>query len=92
MNAVTAATPYSPVKINTGTASHVKNVNRTTAMKNGNETGQSNQPTGAGDPSALACVFCAALLVPAETYCCTSCADSLASADPNFDMTGEDDG
>lgn len=50
------------------------------------------KPTGAGEPSALACVFCAALLAPEETYCCESCADSLASADPNFNMTGEDDG
>lgn len=92
MNAATAATPSSPVKINTGTASHVKNVNRTTAMKNGKETGQSNQPTGAGEPSALACVFCAITLQRSEVYCCTSCADNLASADPNFDMTGENDG
>lgn len=91
MNAVTAATPSSPVKINTGTASHVKNVNRTTAMKNGNETGQLNQPTGAGEPSALACVFCAALLAPEETYCCESCVDEIWASDPNGMMGVDDD-
>lgn len=61
-------------------------------MKNGDDIGQLNQPTGAGEPSALACVLCAELLAPEEAYCCASCVDSLVNADPNFDMRGEDDG
>ncbi|MBD9658094.1 hypothetical protein [Pantoea sp. PNT03] len=56
------------------------------------ETLQSNPPTGAGELSPLVCVFCAITLADCETYCCTDCTDHLQEADPNFGMTGDDDG
>ena len=55
-------------------------------------TTPSNQPTGAGELSALVCVFCAITLQSSETYCCSACAEQLQEADPNFDMTGDDNG
>ena len=54
------------------------------------ETSQSSQPTGAGEPSALSCAFCQALLAPAETYCCSDCEIELLE-DPNFKMCGGSD-
>lgn len=61
-------------------------------MKNGNETGQLNQPTGAGEPSALACAGCGTALKPSEVYACSECLDFWLLTDPAYDMTGEDDG
>ncbi len=90
MNAATAATPSSPVKTSIGLGFHVKNVNRTTAMKNGSVTGQSNQPTGAGEQSALVCVFCGITLADAETYCCENCVEEIWASDPNG-LMGVDD-
>ncbi|WP_160833400.1 protein NinF [Pantoea sp. Seng] len=52
----------------------------------------SNLPTGAGEHSALVCVFCGTGLKPSEVYCCTGCADHLMESDPNFDMTGDGNG
>ncbi|WP_156150556.1 hypothetical protein [Pantoea sp. BL1] len=40
-------------------------------------TTPSNQPTGAGEQSALVCVFCGITLADAETYSCTECAVEL---------------
>lgn len=59
-------------------------------MKNGNETWQLNQPTGAGEPSALACVGCGILLQQQETYACDGCAAAWMQ-DDNFRMHGEND-
>lgn len=59
-------------------------------MKNGNETGQLNQPTGAGEPSASVCVGCEVRLSPQETYACDMCAAGWMK-DANFNMCGGKD-
>ncbi|WP_217548850.1 protein NinF [Pantoea sp. GbtcB22] len=53
-------------------------------------TTPSNPPTGAGELSALVCVFCAITLADCETYCCSACEVELMS-DPNFRMCGGSD-
>ncbi|NIG20561.1 hypothetical protein F3J37_17950 [Pantoea sp. Al-1710] len=92
MNAATAATPSSPVKTGIGMASHVSPVKPTSSGKSMSKTSPSNQPIGAGEQSALECVFCGTGLKSSEVYCCSGCADHLMESDPNFDMTGDDNG
>ncbi|MCA1178890.1 protein NinF [Pantoea rwandensis] len=53
-------------------------------------TTPSNQPTGAGEQSALVCVFCGITLADAETYCCESCVEEIWASDPNG-LMGVDD-
>ena len=60
-------------------------------MKNGNDIGQLNQPTGAGEPSALQCAGCSAQLLDTEVYACTSCLDLWMLLDPNGLMGVEDE-
>lgn len=60
-------------------------------MKKSNED-RSNPPTGAGELSASACAGCGAQLQATEVYACGSCLDLWLLLDPNFDMTGENDG
>ena len=61
-------------------------------MKNTNGTSQSNLPTGDGEQCASVCVGCGVQLLDTEVYACGSCLDLWLLLDPNFDMTGENDG
>jgi len=55
------------------------------------ETDPLNQPTGAGEQSALSCAGCGTPLLDTEVYACTSCLDLWMLLDPNFRLTGETD-
>ncbi|RTY58787.1 hypothetical protein EKL29_08115 [Pantoea sp. YU22] len=90
VSAATAATPSSQAKISITIRLAAKTANAIWSGKNMKETSQSNPPTGAGEPSASVCVFCPALLVEGETYCCTSCEINLMR-DPNYRMCGGND-
>lgn len=90
MNAATAATPSLPVKISITTPSAANAANATCNGRNMSNTTLSNQPTGAGEQSALECVFCGTTLADAETYCCESCVEEIWASDPNG-LMGVDD-
>lgn len=55
------------------------------------ETDQLNQPTGAGEQSALLCAGCSAPLKPTEVYACSECLDFWLMTDPNGLMGVDDD-
>ena len=61
-------------------------------MKKPKKQAPSSLPTGDGVQSVLPCAGCGAPLLDAEVYACTSCLDLWLLLDPNFDMTGENDG
>lgn len=55
-------------------------------------TSNTSHSTPSGDMSDIRCAGCPALLTTEEVYCCTACVDAWVESDPNFDMTGDDDG
>ncbi|WP_349844432.1 protein NinF [Pantoea dispersa] len=59
-------------------------------MKNGNDIGQLNQPTGAGEPSALACAGCGSELPPYWVYACDQCCAGWMENENNR-MHGDND-
>lgn len=61
----------------------------TTGMQNTSTTSRSDVP---GDTPAISCAGCRTLLTTEEVYCCAACVDSWVEMDPNFDMTGDDNG
>ncbi len=55
-------------------------------------TSNTSQSTPSVDTPDIRCAGCPALLTTEEVYCCAACVDAWAEADPNFDMTGDDNG
>ena len=55
------------------------------------ETDPLNLHTGAGEPSALLCAGCSALLKPTEVYACSECLEFWRMTDPNGLMGVDDD-
>ncbi|WP_422615433.1 protein NinF [Pantoea ananatis] len=65
------------------------NVKTTSDTKSGNS--RSSQPTGDGAQSATACAFCGTTLADSQVYCCTACEVTLM-LDPNYRLSGEENG